>query len=282
MEGKIVVLTGASSGIGKQTALELAKRGARVVMACRNVEKGEAARAEIEAAAGGRGELEVRKLDLASFSSIEIFAAKANADLPRIDVLMNNAGVFTQKLAMTDDGFEAQIGVNHLGHFLLTTLLLDLLKVSPPSRIIHLTSMLHARGKIDFDSFRGEKRYRAQTAYGQSKLATLLFSNELARRLEGTGVTSNAVHPGAIATDITRDMPWIARKFVGLVFKSVEHGARGPVRLATDPALAGVSGRYFFETEEKEPSADALDRDLAARLWDESAAACGVPAGEGP
>ena len=278
MEGKTVVLTGASSGIGKQTTLELARRGAHVVMACRSQDKGQAARAEIEAAAGGRGRLEVREIDLSSFDSIRAFADKANADLARIDVLVNNAGIFPQKLQKTAEGFEAQMGVNHFGSFLLTNLLQDKLVASAPARIVHLTSQLHARGSIDFESFRGEKPYKASAAYNQSKLANLLFSNELARRLEGTGVTSNAVHPGAIATDITRDLPWIARKLVGLMFKGVEHGAKGPLLLATDPALAQASGRYWLETEEQEPSSDALDPALAARLWQVSAAACGLDA----
>ncbi len=276
MDGKTVVLTGANSGIGKQTTLELAKRGAHVVMACRSLEKGETARAEIEAASGGRGRLEVREIDLGSFASIRAFAEKADADLARIDVLINNAGIFPQKLEKTAEGFESQMGVNHFGSFLLTNLLLDKLKASAPARIVHLTSMLHKNGRIDFGSFRGEKPYKASTAYNQSKLANLIFSNELARRLDGTGVTSNCVHPGAIATDITRDLPWIARKAVGLVFKGVEHGAKAPVMLVTDPKLADATGRYWKEQEEQTPSDDALDPELAARLWDESVKACGL------
>ncbi len=276
MEGKIVVLTGANTGIGKQTTLELAKRGARVVMACRDVARGEAARAEISAMAEGGGELEVRELDLSSLDSVRAFAAKANADLPRIDVLINNAGVFPQKASKTVDGFEAQFGVNFLGPFLLTNLLLDKLRASAPSRIIHLTSMLHTQGTLDFESFRGDKPYKASAAYNQSKLANLVFSNELARRLEGTGVTSNAVHPGAISTDITREMPWIARKIVGLIFKNVAHGAKAPVMLATDPALSDASGRYWKEMTEKSPSDEAQDSAVGKRLWDESARLCGL------
>jgi len=270
MQGKTVVLTGASSGIGKQTTLELARRGAHVVMACRDVDKAKAVQREIEAESGGQGRLEVREVDLASFDSIRRFAERSNAELDRIDVLINNAGVFPQKASKTVDGFELQFGVNHLGSFLLTNLLLDKLKASAPARIVHLTSMLHKSGAIDFESFRGEKPYKASPAYNQSKLANLLFSNELARRLEGTGVTSNAVHPGAIATEITREMPWIARKAVGLMFKGVEDGAQGPLLLACDPDLEGVSGRYWKETSERTPSDDALDEDLARRLWEES------------
>ena len=276
MDGKTVILTGANTGIGKQTTLELARRGAHVVMACRDAGKGEEARAEISAAAGGKGSLEVRELDLSSLDSVRAFAEKVNADLARVDVLVNNAGVFPQKLTKTKEGFEAQFGVNHLGHFLLTNLLLDKLKASAPARIVHLTSMLHKNGKIDFESLRGEKPYKASDAYNQSKLANVLFSNELARRLEGTGVTSNSVHPGSISTEITRDMPWIVRKLIGFAFKGVEHGAKGPVLLATDPTLADATGRYWKETDEQQPSADALDATLATRLWDVSAEACGL------
>ncbi len=276
MQGRTVVLTGASSGIGKQTTLELARRGAHVVMACRDLDKARAAQREIEADAAFSGRLELREIDLASFDSIRAFADAANAELERIDVLVNNAGVFPQKAAKTADGFELQLGANHLGSFLLTMLLLDKLKASAPSRIVHLTSMLHRKGAIDFESFRGEKPYKASVAYNQSKLANLLFSNELARRLEGTGVTSNAVHPGAIATDIVRDMPWIARKAVGFMFKGVEEGAKGPLMLACDPGLEGATGRYWMETTEKQPSDDALDEALAKRLWDESCRLTGL------
>lgn len=276
MDGKTVVLTGANTGIGKQTTLELAKQGARVVMACRDVERGEAARAAILDESGGRGELEVRPLDLASLESVRSFAAKANADLARIDVLINNAGIFPQKASKTADGFEAQFGVNYLGPFLLTNLLLDKLKASAPSRIVHLTSMLHTKGTLDFDSFRGEKPYKASVAYNQSKLANLVFSNELARRLEGTGVTSNAVHPGAISTEITRDLPWVVRKLIGFMFKDVEYGAKGPVLVATDLTLADASGRYWKETTETTPSAEAMDPDVGRRLWEESARSCGL------
>jgi retinol dehydrogenase-12 len=276
MEGKTVVLTGANTGIGKETTLELAKRGAHVVMACRDLGRGEAAREELMAATGGRGELEVRELDLASLDSVRAFAEKANANLARIDVLINNAGIFPQKASKTADGFESQFGVNYLGPFLLTNLLLDKLKASAPSRIVHLTSMLHTKGTLDFDSFRGEKPYKASPAYNQSKLANIVFSNELARRLEGTGVTSNSVHPGAIATDITREMPWIVRKLIGFMFKDVAHGVKGPVLVATDPSLADVSGRYWKETTEMAPSDEALDPAVGKRLWEESARYCGL------
>lgn len=276
MQGKTVVITGASSGIGKQTALELLRQGARVVMACRERSRAEAARADLEAGAGAKGRVEIRDLDLASLDSVREFADEAASGLERIDVLINNAGLFPPKLRTTAEGFEAQFGVNYLGHYLLTRLLEEKLRASSPSRVVHLTSMLHARGDLDFDNLRGEKPYKAQPLYNQSKLANLLFSNELARRLDGTGVTSNAVHPGAIATDIVRDNAWLVRKIVGLVFKSVEHGAKGPTKLASDPTLETTSGRYFFETEEKEPSEKARDPQLAARLWDFSAEACGV------
>jgi NAD(P)-dependent dehydrogenase (short-subunit alcohol dehydrogenase family) len=276
MNGKTVILTGGNTGIGKQTTCELAKRGAHVVMACRDIARGEAARDELLEQTEGRGQLEVRGIDLSSLASVRAFAEKANADLPRVDVLINNAGIFPQKASKTVDGFESQFGVNFLGPFLLTNLLLDKLRASAPSRIVHLTSMLHTQGTLDFESFRGEKPYKASVAYNQSKLANLVFSNELARRLDGSSVTSNAVHPGAIATDITRDLPWIARKIVGFIFKDVAHGAKGPLLVASDPSLTNVSGRYWKETTEKKPSDEALDAAVGKRLWEVSAGYCGL------
>jgi NAD(P)-dependent dehydrogenase (short-subunit alcohol dehydrogenase family) len=276
MQGTVIV-TGGNSGIGQQTALELARRGAHVVLACRDRAKAEEARAAI-AAETREGSVSTRELDLASLASVRRFAAAAEAELPRIDVLVNNAGIFPMKGWQTEDGFEAQFGVNHLGPFLLTTLLRDKLRADGGARVVHVSSMMHARGDIDFGSFRGEKPYKPYPAYYQSKLANILFSNELARREQaaGSAVTSNALHPGAVATNIMRDGSAPVRLFTGLFFGSVEKGARTSVMLASDPALAGVTGRYYHGGKEREPSAVARDEALAAKLWEESAALCGV------
>jgi retinol dehydrogenase-14 len=157
-------------------------------------------------------------VDLASLQSVRDLAERFLGSYDRLDVLVNNAGTFPTKQTFTEDGFEMQMGVNHLAHFLLTELLLDCLKASAPSRIVTVTSTLHKKAGLDFDTFKGFDKYSAQTAYNQSKLANVLFAVELAERLEGTGVTSNVLHPGAVATDIIRDLPWLVRKLIGLAF----------------------------------------------------------------
>ncbi|XP_045845128.1 retinol dehydrogenase 13 isoform X3 [Meles meles] len=202
--GKTVIVTGANTGIGKQTAMELARRGGNVILACRDMEKCEAAAKDI------RGEtlnhrVRARHLDLASLKSIREFAAKITEEEEQVHVLVNNAAVMRCPHWTTEDGFEMQFGVNYLGHFLLTNLLLDRLKASAPSRIINLSSLAHIAGHVDFDDLNWEKRkYDTRGAYCQSKLAIILFTKELSRRLQGTGVTVNAVHPGVARTELGR------------------------------------------------------------------------------
>ncbi|XP_022283202.1 retinol dehydrogenase 13 isoform X2 [Canis lupus baileyi] len=202
--GKTVIVTGANTGIGKQTALELARRGGNIILACRDMEKCEAAAKEI------RGEtlnhrVSAWHLDLASLKSIREFAAKIIEEEEQVHILVNNAAVMRCPHWTTKDGFEMQFGVNHLGHFLLTNLLLDKLKASAPSRIINLSSLAHVAGHIDFDDLNWEKRkYDTKAAYCQSKLAVILFTKELSRRLQGTGVTVNALHPGVARTELGR------------------------------------------------------------------------------
>lgn len=275
MAGKTVIITGANGGIGKQTALDLAQRGARIVLAGRDSEKSVAACEEL-AAAVPEALFEMRVLDLGSFASIHRFAEKAVQELERIDVLLNNAGTMPNQLELTEQGFEAQIGVNYLGHYLLTRLLLPKLRAGAKARIVHVSSMLHARGEIDFDNFKGEKGYKAFDAYYQSKLANLIFSNELARRLEGTAVSSNALHPGGIRTDIMRHSNFVVRFATWLIFKPVSEGAKTSVMLASDPDLADVSGCYFDGGREKTPATKALDRGLAEELWERSAEMVGL------
>jgi NAD(P)-dependent dehydrogenase (short-subunit alcohol dehydrogenase family) len=177
---------------------------------------------------------------------------------------------------MTDDGFEMQFGVNHLAPFLLTNLLLDCLKASAPSRIVTVTSMLHKKGKLDFDAIHGYEKYNSQAAYNASKLCNVLFALELAKRLEGTGVSSNVLHPGAVATDIVRDLPWILRKIIGFMFIAPEKGAQTSIMLASDPALADVSGKYYDQCELAKYSRQADDEALRTRLWDLSAELVGL------
>jgi NAD(P)-dependent dehydrogenase (short-subunit alcohol dehydrogenase family) len=267
MKDKICIVTGGSSGIGKATVAGLAERGATVVIACRDVDKGEAARAEIAAKTGSKA-LHVMALDLASLGSVRAFAAAFTARFARLDVLVANAGVMTEKRQLTADGLEMNFGVNHVGHFLLTELLLPLLEASAPSRIVVVSSNMHPSGKIDFDDLAMEKSWRG--SYPRSKLANLLFVRALAKRLEGTRVVVNGLHPGVISTELARDFPAPIRLMARWLFKSPERGARTSLYLATAPEAGEISGRYFVDAKEKKPAAAALDDALAERLWTET------------
>ncbi len=274
MQGKRILITGGNSGIGLVAARELARAGNEVVLASRDTEKTQRALTEINAVAATPAvNLPV---DLASLASVRALAERFLAEYDRLDVLVNNAGLFPTRQQFTADGFEMQFGVNHLSHFLLTHLLLDRLRDNAPARVVNVSSKLHAKGKIDFDSFRGMAKYDAQAAYGQSKLANVLFSAELAARLEGSGVTSNALHPGGVATDIVRDLPWVVRKLLGFIFISPEEGAKTTIMLASDPELDDVNGAYFDQCRRREPSPLAQDESLRTRLWDVSAELAGI------
>jgi NAD(P)-dependent dehydrogenase (short-subunit alcohol dehydrogenase family) len=268
MEGRRVLITGGNSGIGKVAAIELAKRGAEVVLACRDSEKTAAAMREISA----YGSVANLPVDLASLSSVKALAERFLGLHDRLDVLVNNAATFPARATLTEDGFEAQFGVNHLAHFLLTNLLLERLQQSAPARIVTVTSKLHRRGAIDFDSFRGQKPYSGQRAYAQSKLANVLFGLELADRLAGTGVTSNLLHPGAVRTEIMREIPWVVRSLINLFFIDVERGSRTSVMLASDPQLTDTTGKYFDQCRLADVAPIAQDRALRQRLWSESEA----------
>lgn len=274
MQGKQVLITGGNSGIGLVAAMELAKQGATIVLACRDSQKTVSALEQINAVAST--EVINLPVDLANLQSVRDLAAAYQAKYQQLDVLINNAGIFPPKQRLTDDGFEMQFGVNHLAHFLLTNQLLELLKQSAPSRVVTVSSKLHIKGSLDFDSFKGQTKYNAQTAYGQSKLANVLFSNELAKRLAGSGVTSNCLHPGAVNTDIVRDMPWLVRKALGLLFIAPEKGAKTTVMLASDPSLAEVTGKYYDQCELTECSELANDEAMRQQLWQVSAQAVGV------
>ncbi|MDE0758769.1 MAG: SDR family oxidoreductase [Pseudomonadales bacterium] len=268
MENKRILITGGNSGIGKVAAIELAKLGASMVLACKPGDKTQAALAEINAVA--RQPAINLPVDLASLESVRDLVGEFKQRYDSLDVLINNAGVFPARKKLTDDGFELQIGVNHLSHFLLTNLLLDVLKATPSARVVTVSSMLHKKGQIDFGSFRGEKKYNSQTAYAQSKLANVLFSVELARRLAVTDVTSNCLHPGGVRTDIMRDLPWLVRKLVDLMFITPQEGAKTTVKLASDSSLAEVTGKYFDQTRLESCSQLAEDEDLCGQLWQES------------
>ena len=203
LDGKTVIITGANTGIGLETAVDLAKRNARVILACRSVERGESAVVEVKERSGSDNVLFVQ-LDLASLDSVRKFATKILEEEPRIDILINNAGVFNNAYTKSADGFELTFAINHLGHFLLTSLLLDRIKEAPSARIVNVSSRTYRRAQIDFNDLNSERSYGAMKAYGRSKMANILFTHKLAKELQGTGVTVNAVHPGAIYTNIFR------------------------------------------------------------------------------
>ncbi|MBT6891110.1 MAG: SDR family oxidoreductase [Gammaproteobacteria bacterium] len=274
MEGKRVLITGGNSGIGIVTATALAQQGAEVVLACRDTAKTTAALKVINA--GASTPAINLPVELDNLESVRKLAANFLGRYDRLDVLINNAGVFPPKQRTTVDGFEMQMGVNHLSHFLLTNLLLDCLKASSPARVVTVSSKLHKAGEIDFKVFKGYENYNSQSAYNSSKLANVLFGIELARQLEGTGVTSNVLHPGAVSTDIIRDLPWLLRKIIGMIFISPEKGALTNIMLASDPALVETNGKYYDQCELTDFSSQADDRVLCKKLWDVSAELTGL------
>lgn len=205
IDGKVVVITGANSGIGKETAIDLAKRGGKIYIACRNQQRGEDALKEIKDVSGSNN-VHFLQLDLSSMESIREFSRKFHGLESQLHILINNAGVMACPKALTKDGFELQIGTNHMGHFLLTNLLLDLLKQSSPSRVVVLSSLFHWYGRINKEDLNSEKSYWKWISYGQSKLANILFTRELSRKLEGTGVTANVLHPGVVKTELMKSL----------------------------------------------------------------------------
>ena len=204
LDGKTVIITGANTGIGLETAVDLAKRNARVILACRSVERGEKAAVEVRKRSGNDNVM-FRQLDLASLDSVRKFADKILEEEPRIDILINNAGVLYVTRSLTQNGFEIDFAVNHLGHFLLTNLLLDRIKEAPSARIVNVSSAAHSFGKIDFDNLNCEKAFSRWGAYGTSKLANILFTHSLAKYLKGTNVTVNSLHPGAVTSELGRN-----------------------------------------------------------------------------
>jgi len=266
MAGKVVIVTGASAGIGRATAAGLAALGARVVMPCRDAPKCEEAMARIRGEVPGAS-LEMMRLDLASLMDVRRFADEFLATHRRLDVLVNNAAVVKRRREVTVDGLEETFVVNVLASFLLTNLLLPMLKASAPSRIVSLTSALHRRAHLDLGDLQVERGWRTYKAYDRSKLADILLTAALARRLEGTGVTANSAHPGLIDSDLGREMSWAQRTVKRWISKPAEVGARTSIYLASSPEVAGVSGRYFADSREAEPSEEARDAELAERLW---------------
>jgi NAD(P)-dependent dehydrogenase (short-subunit alcohol dehydrogenase family) len=277
MNGKICVVTGANTGIGRATAEELTRRGAHVVMVCRSRERAEQARAEIERATGSSA-LEVVVADLSLMSEVRRAAGEIASKHPRIDVLVNNAAVFLPAREETAEGLEKTFATNYLSHYLLTRLLLPNLETAGNARIVNVATL--TRGlKIDLDDLQLTKqKYSVFGAVGPTKLALILFTKELARRLEGTKVTVNALHPGLVKTPLLDDVGGFMR-FVSHLFSTTpEKGARTPVFLATSPEVAGVTGKLFADCKEVVVKGPAADPAIASRLWDLSASLAKVPA----
>ncbi|MFY0525056.1 SDR family oxidoreductase [Archangium gephyra] len=270
MNEKTVVVTGANSGVGLATATELARRGATVVMVCRSPERGEQALKEARQRSGS-DKLELMRCDLGSLESIRTFAREFQARHSALDVLINNAGVITTKRETTRDGFESQLGVNHLGHFLLTNLLLEQLRRAPQGRIINVSSGAHKTGAIHWEDPHLTQGFGVWKAYSQSKLANILFTKALAERLRGTAITANSLHPGAVGTSLGVDRQTgfgkPIMKFLGLFFLTPEQGAETSVYLAASDEVTSVSGEYFYKKKRAPVSKRAQDRELAERLW---------------
>jgi len=274
MQGKVCLITGGTNGIGKITAQELARMGMTVVIVGRNAEKTAQVIQEIRAATGSQN-VESLLADLSSQQDIRRLASDFKSTYTRLDILLNNAGGVFAERQLSVDGIEMTFAVNHLAYFLLTNLLLDRLKASAPSRIINVSSNAHTRASIDFDNLQGEKAY-SFGAYGNSKLANILFTIELARRLEGTDVTVNALHPGFVNTGFGKNNGGLMFKLMGvlvpLIARSPEKGAATSIYLASSPDAASVSGKYFVDSKVAAAAPQATDMTVATKLWDVSAA----------
>ncbi len=289
MDGKVVVITGCNTGIGKETVMDLCNRGAKVIMACRSKDKMQAAAAEVMSRTSGTAKIVQVELDLSSFESIRACAKKINDTEEKIDVLINNAGVMHCPLTRTKDGLEMQMGTNHFGHFLFTNLILDKVKVAAPSRIVTVSSRAHTRTpKMDLEDMNCEKKpYHTRDVYAQSKLANVLFSQELARRLRGSGITTYSVHPGVVFTELARHIEESLGPFRILFqiilypicmfcLKTSKDGAQTTITCAVDPMLEGETGKYYSDCKEHDTSPAAKDDLIAKQLWDISEKVVGL------
>ncbi|MFC0213636.1 SDR family oxidoreductase [Paenibacillus chartarius] len=272
---RIVMVTGANSGLGKATALSLAKQNARVVMVCRDPHRGELAKEEIVKESGNPN-IDLMICDFSALSNVRRLAAEYTNNYGHLDVLINNAGVITRERQLTQDGYEMQFGVNHLAPFLLTNLLLEQLMISKAGRIVTVSSLGHYYGKIHFDDLHFSKRYRFFKAYAQTKLANILFTYELARRLEGTGITANCLNPGEAKTNISVYTEGGFAQLLTTLFtpflKTPEEHADTSVYLALSPEVEGMTGKYFSNRKIVKSKPMTYDRHLASRLWEVSAA----------
>lgn len=280
LHGKTVIVTGATNGIGLETAVALATMGARTIVVGRDPARTDASVAEVRRRSGAAA-VEGALGDFASLDSVRALAADLLARCPRIDVLVNNAGAVFKSRTLSADGIEATFAVNHLAPFLLTNLLLDRLRQSAPARIVNVASRAHYRGTMPLDDLEFARGgYAILRAYQRSKLANVLFTAELARRLAGTGVTANSLHPGVVATNIWTGAPLFVRPFLALWAKvsmlTPAQGARTMIHLASSPEVEGMTGLYWDDCRPRTPGTLAQDAELAKRLWDLSAERTGV------
>ena len=278
MKDKTVLITGANAGIGLTTSLGLAKLGARVLMVSRDEGRGRKAQALVKEKSGNK-DVHLLVADLSDQGSVRKLARDVRENFPRLHVLLNNAAVISRRREMTDDGFERQFAVNHLAYFLLTGLVMDLLKDSAPARIVNVSSQVHAGANINFDDLQSEQSYSRTRVYGRTKLANVLFTYELARRLEGTAVTVNCLHPGVVATNLLADAGGLPRKLKAatrIIAVDAEAGARTSIYLASSAEVEGVSGRYFVKERPMDSSPESYDERVASRLWEVSCEMTGL------
>ncbi|MCA9765265.1 MAG: SDR family oxidoreductase [Carnobacterium sp.] len=270
MENKVVIVTGANSGTGKWTAIELAKMNAQVVMVCRDRSRGEEALKEIKKISKNPT-VKLMICDLANLDSVRDFCDLFKRKYDKLDVLVNNAGVLLPGRHETKNGYELQFGVNHLGHFLLTNLLLDLLIKSTPARIVVVASGAHKIGKMHFEDINLEHKWNVVKAYSQSKLANILFTYELARRLENTGVTVNALHPGTVKSNfaVNRDTGFgkVIMQSLQPFFQTAQKAASTSVYLSTSKEVEGLTGKYYYKNSAIESSKRSKDKEVASKLW---------------
>jgi NAD(P)-dependent dehydrogenase (short-subunit alcohol dehydrogenase family) len=279
MKGKVALITGGSGGIGKATAIGLAALGARVAITGRDLGRAEAAAVEIRVATGNP-EVDVFAADLSSQAEVRRLAAEVLDAYPRVDVLVNNVGGSWATRHVTADGLERTFALNHLAAFLLTNLLLDRLKASAPARIVNVSSGAQSLGKIDFEDLQGERNYSERKAYPQSKLASVMFTYELARRVKGTGVTATVLHPGVVSTRFGSEDPSLIFKvlvpFYRPFMKTPQQGAATSIELASSPTVEGVTGTYFANGRPQRSNKASYDEGAAARLWQVSAGLVGL------
>lgn len=273
LKNKTAIITGATSGIGRVTAIAIAREGARLVLPVRNIEKGKVLKDQIEKETGNTN-VGIMHCNLASLDSVRQFAEDFRKKHDKLHLLVNNAGLWEAKRKESDDGIEMNFAVNHLAPFLMTNLLLDIIKKSAPARIISVASTAHKYGKMRFNDLEGKKSWGSMQSYAQSKLANILFTRRLAKELEGSGVTANCLHPGVVNTQLFSKLPGFIQKISSLFMITPEKGAQTSIYLATSPEVENITGEYFDKQKIAKTTAHARDMQVADKLWEVSKEYC--------